>query len=306
MIRFVTLLAVPTIGSSRGAGAAFLPPPKPNFHLLAFFTTRGASFSTGGVTCEATATGPTDVDVDARRARLDARLAFLLRSITAPPVIDDERLAPRLARLISRAKLCEATARVSSVSSVVLFCPPFCCPPFRDPRFPRFLVERERPSSSCSLSASRCSRGSNVCALNTSSGTSASTPPTLGALLSDRLHMSGVRNPARDDGRREGGHEESGCPTVDEAVLRRRLCPLCVLSRSENSVGRSLIHAPNCLAVMGMWPVSNGGRTKTRCVRNSATGQVMPVKRCMKKWAPCVRKSENEEQTPSEVSVHGL
>jgi hypothetical protein len=205
---FVTLLAVPTMGSSTGAGATFLPPPKPNFHLLVFFATtvtRGASFSTGGPACAPAATGARDVDVDAGCARLDARLAFLLRSIIAPPACDDERLAPRLAMLISRAKLCDATARVSSVASVVLF-----CPPFRDPRFPRFLVERERPSSSCSLSASKGSWPSNACTLDTFSGSSTNTPPMLGALLSDRLHTSGVRNAARDDGRREGGHDESG------------------------------------------------------------------------------------------------
>lgn len=266
MMRFVTLLAVPvaTMGSSEGeaGAAAFFPPPKPSFHLLGFFATRGTSVSNGGATCEATAPDARDADVDAGRARLDAWLSFLLRSTTAPRASDDERLAPRLARLISRAKLCDATARVSSVSSVVVF-----ATPFRDPRFPRFLVERERPSSSCSLSASRYScpsRSLKSCSLDTCSGSSTKTPPTLGALLSDRLHTSGVRNAAREDGRREGGHDESGCPTVDEAVLRRRLCPLCVLSRSESNAGRSLTHAPNCLAVMGIWLASNGGRTKTR------------------------------------------
>lgn len=195
MIRVVTLLAVPVVGvSSVGVDTIVLPLPKPNFHLLGFFTTTGlgASASTGA--CLAT---------------LEAWLAFMPKS-TIP---SDERLAPRLARLISRAKLCEATASVCRVSSVVVF-----CPAFRDPRFPRFLVDRERPSSSslCSPWRSR----------ERSSGSSMRTLPTLGALLKDLLHTSGVRSAAREEGRREGGHEERGWPSVDEAVLRTRLWPL--------------------------------------------------------------------------------
>lgn len=216
MIRLVTLLAVPVVGASSvavGVDIMVLPLPKPNFHLLGFFTTTGLGAFVSTAACLAT---------------LEAWLAFLSRS-TIP---SDERLAPRLARLISRARLCEATASVWSVSSVVVF-----CTDLRDPRLPRFFVDRERPSSSSGCSSWR--------SRERSSGSSTRTPPTLGALLKDLLHTSGVRSAAREEGRREGGHEERGWPCVDEAVLSTRLWPLWEDSRSHKRAGRSLIHAPN-------------------------------------------------------------
>lgn len=50
MIRVVTLLAVPGAGASSVGVTIVLPLPKPNFHLLGFFTTTGlgASVSTVG------------------------------------------------------------------------------------------------------------------------------------------------------------------------------------------------------------------------------------------------------------------
>lgn len=100
----MTLLAVPVVGASSvgvGVDKIVFPLPKPNFHLLGFFTTTGLGNSVSAA-CLAT---------------LEAWLTFLSKS-TIP---SDERLAPRLARLISRAKLCEATASVWRVSSVVVF-----------------------------------------------------------------------------------------------------------------------------------------------------------------------------------------
>lgn len=107
--------------------------------------------------------------------------------------------------------------------------------------------------------------------------------------------MTGVRPPARDEGRREGGHDDKGCPRVIEDVETTRLWPMTGrLSGvdSDNSAGKSFIQAPNSRAVTGVVVFANreneagGGIQKTRVARNSATGAVMPVKRCIKKSEP--------------------
>lgn len=48
---------------------------------------------------------------------------------------------------------------------------------------------------------------------------------TEGALETDKLLgcKIGVRRPARDEGRREGGHDDNVCPIVVEEVERTRL-----------------------------------------------------------------------------------
>lgn len=107
--------------------------------------------------------------------------------------------------------------------------------------------------------------------------------------------MTGVRPPARDEGRREGGHDDKGCPSVIEDVETTRLWP--VTGRlsgvdSDNNVGISFIQIPNSRAVTGVEEIAEreneaeGGRQKTRVARKSATAEVMPVKRCMKKLGP--------------------
>lgn len=140
--------------------------------------------------------------------------------------------------------------------------------------------------------------------------------------------MTGVRSAAREDGRREGGHEESGCPMVTEDVDRTRLWPLDLAleankgemgdkgeggGRTSKCTGRSLIHAPNSFAVIGTGVSAlravheaDEGIKKTREARKSATVEVMPVNLCKKKLAPSCRKRLKEGQTPSAVSVQGL
>jgi hypothetical protein len=143
----------------------------------------------------------------------------------------------RDAKLISLAKLCEAEASTSKVSSTTSL---LNCLLFRAPRRPRFFVDRLRPSSkSCSVSGlSSRSRSSSSAASTSSiasiweglrislsisstteiskSGTVSKPNPVFsnagpyeGARDKLREWMTGVRPPARDEGRREGGHDDN-------------------------------------------------------------------------------------------------
>ena len=164
MIKFVTLLAVPGADSSTGEECPL--PPKESFHLEAFFATVGAA---GGETGEADASvvtrwGKLDVLED---VMLAARLMSMTGDDTKPDSCRDEE---RDAKLISLAKVCEAEASTSKVSSTASL---VNCLLFRAPRRPRFFVERLRPSSkSCSASGQCSGSTSSSSAASTSSMTS--------------------------------------------------------------------------------------------------------------------------------------
>lgn len=162
MIRFVTLLAVPGVDSSTGEQCPL--PPKESFHLEAFFATAGAA---GGGAGEADAS--VAVGWDSTRAMgilEDAILAARLISRTGDDTEPESgREEERDAKLICLARVCEAEASTSNVSSTA---PLVNCLLFRAPRRPRFFVKRLRPSSkSCS--------GSGFCSGSTSSSSGAST-----------------------------------------------------------------------------------------------------------------------------------
>lgn len=144
----------------------------------------------------------------------------------------------RDAKLICLARVCEAEASTSNVSSTASF---VNCLLLRAPRRPRFFVERLRPSStSCSASGLCSKSASNSSAASTSSITSiweglrislsassatkasksgtvikpnpvfSNAGPSEGARDKLREWMTGVRPPAREEGRREGGHDDKG------------------------------------------------------------------------------------------------
>lgn len=167
MIRFVTLLAVPGAGSSTGEECAL--PPKESFHLEAFFATAGVA---GGETGEADVSAVVGWD-STRTVGVfeDAMLAARLISMTDDDTVPESgREEERDAKLICLARVCDAEASTSNVSSTA---PLVNCLLFRAPRRPRFFVERLRPSSkSCSASGHCSEPTSSSSAASTSSITS--------------------------------------------------------------------------------------------------------------------------------------
>lgn len=162
MIRFVTLLAVP--GANSSTGEEWPLPPKESFHLEGFFTTAEVA---GGETGEAGASVVARWDSirtvgDLEDAKLAARLISMTGDDTEPEMGREEE---RETRLISLARVCEAEARTSKVSSTASLVSGLL---FRAPRRPRFFVERLRPSS---MSGS----ASGLCAGSASSSSAAST-----------------------------------------------------------------------------------------------------------------------------------
>ena len=235
MIRFVTLLAVPGADSSTGEECPF--PPKESFHLEAFFTTAGVAGGRTGDDDASTVAGWGSMRTVG--ALEDAILAARLMSMTGDDTeVERGREEERDAKLISLARVCEAEASTSKVSSTASL---VNCLLLRAPRRPRFFVERLRPSSkSCSASALRSGSTSISSAGSTSSMISiweglrislsdsstteisksgtvskpnpvfSNAGPNEGARDKLREWMTGVRPPARDEGRREGGQDDKG------------------------------------------------------------------------------------------------
>jgi len=168
MIRLVTLLTVEDMGksvsegSSTGPSAEPLLLPKLSFHLDCFLTIDEApgtelagvgawifgSGGTGGM--EPSMLRGTAYIATGSKGRF---LLFLL--VTEDWVVLDLIDDACEARLISRARVCEALARVSSVSSfgVVRSCDPDPPLPLRAPRFRRLLFEGERDSARSPLAS---------------------------------------------------------------------------------------------------------------------------------------------------------
>lgn len=155
--------------------------------------------------------------------------------------------------------------------------------PFLAPRLRRLVVDVEREYT---LSSSSTSWSNTVGSSNPSISYAGSSE---GARDSERQPAPGVRkldDGCRDDGRRDCGLDSAmGKPCI-ELVEITRLCPKTGVS--PRRVGKSLIQAPNSLASIRC--ESSFGSSKiqnTLLVRNSATGRVIPEKRCMKKAIGC-------------------
>lgn len=197
--------------------------PNPSFHFDAFFVTIGCTTS-GSLGAGASDTGDLT----------DERLGELSDAVAAP--LD--------ARLSSRARLCEAEARMSAVKSRsdvdVWTTPPL---PLRAPRFRRLVVEVARDSERSSGSSASWHIESSVASISNAG-------PREGARERprDRGTLAPWNEACLEDGRREGGTEERGCPVMMDVVDDTRLCVGLEGEDCPSKAGRSLAQRPNSRA----------------------------------------------------------
>jgi len=224
MIRLVTLLAVADIGRSAAGevsstgetrpstGALLLP--KLSFHFDGFLVIgAGAVDGMGAEILGSGGTGGTargELSRETGIAYIETGsngrpLALVFEDRVVVDLIDEAREAAREARLISRARDCEATASVSSVSSfgVVGGCEEPL--PLRAPRLRRLLVDAERDSVPTSLSRPSLSLSWNSRYSRSSSCSSTSWSMTVDSSdasgFSYVVSYAGPKDPARDSDR---------------------------------------------------------------------------------------------------------